>query len=451
MEQHAGPIYEVTLAVDPEAAEGLDEWLAQHVADMLTQPGFVDAEIASHDNPDGRTTRVVRYFVASDDALQRYFDDAAEAMRAETTARFGARVEASRRVLRNRVAASPDTDRETCLNCQAVLTGQYCGQCGQRAQSRLISTWELVRDAFGDILDADSRLWRTLVPLAVRPGQLTYDYLRGRRARFMPPFRTYLVLSLLFFAIAFFDPRENLGILFEPDVAEEGTGTLADADKPQASARARQEILDELAKEGIIAEPSPAGDGSPKIRIDLGGNEINENCDLSDYDPSELPEWLGRRLTRERVQHVCDRMTAEDGAGLRGFADKLLESVPVGLIILLPVMALVLKLLYPLSKRYYVEHLLLVVHFHAFIFLALIAQTVLARSLEAIGEGDSPASLLLIAIPIYIHVYLFKTLRRVYGQGRFVTSIKFLLLGATYLVGLTMLLMAMALIAAFSI
>ena len=131
--------------------------------------------------------------------------------------RFEGRFEAVRRVLRHTgIAAGEPQPLEVCLNCGTTLGGQYCGNCGQRATSRLISVWELLRDAFGDLLELDSRLWRTLIPLVTRPGQLTRDYLEGRRARFMPPFRMYLVLSILFFLVAFFDPREELGILFEP-------------------------------------------------------------------------------------------------------------------------------------------------------------------------------------------------------------------------------------------
>ena len=51
-----------------------------------------------------------------------------------------------------------------------------------------------------------------------------------------------------------------------------------------------------------------------------------------------------------------------------------------------PRQALVLKLLYPLSKRYYVEHLLFVIHFHAFVFLILTLQVLFARK---VIQGDS--------------------------------------------------------------
>jgi len=54
---------------------------------------------------------------------------------------------------------------------------------------RVLSLWGLVKDVVGDLLNADSRVWRTLWPLAFRPGLLTEDFLRGRRARYTPPFR----------------------------------------------------------------------------------------------------------------------------------------------------------------------------------------------------------------------------------------------------------------------
>ena len=53
------------------------------------------------------------------------------------------------------------------------------------------------------------------------------------------------------------------------------------------------------------------------------GEEINTDCDLEDFDPADMPAWLAKRLTKERLQVMCERMTAEDGQGLKGFLDKL--------------------------------------------------------------------------------------------------------------------------------
>ncbi|MDH4110317.1 MAG: DUF4286 family protein [Gammaproteobacteria bacterium] len=444
MKGHGGPIYEVTLHVDPEAAADIDLWLAGHVATMLTLPGFIDARVFSIDDEPDKIGRVVQYLVESDGRLQEYIAGPAAEMREDTRLRFGSRYTVSRRVLREATSDADETGTPiACLNCGFELTGQYCGNCGQRAQSRLISILELLRDAFGDLVDIDSRFWRTLVPLAVRPGSLTRDYLMGRRARFMPPFRTYLVLSLLFFLIAFFDPHEELGFLFEPQ--ESGTQDEADA-----AGAAREEALGELEQQGIIAPRTPGAE-SEGLRIVIDGEDEGSSCELDDYDPADMPPWLARRLTKERLLVMCQRMTAEDGQGLRGFLDKLLENVPAGLFVLLPLMAFALNVLYPLSKRYYVEHLLFVVHFHAFVFLALTLQILLTRLGASLPSAEAAAKIGVLAVSAYIPVYLHKALRRVYGQGGFVTFLKFLLLFIAYVLGLSLILGIIAIFAAFSL
>ncbi len=56
-------------------------------------------------------------------------------------------------------------------------------------------------EAFESISHADSRLWRTLWYLLARPGFLTREFFAGRRVAYLPPFRLYLVISVLFFLV----------------------------------------------------------------------------------------------------------------------------------------------------------------------------------------------------------------------------------------------------------
>ena len=342
-----------------------------------------------------------------------------------------------------------------CLNCGAHLRGQYCGNCGQRGSSRLISLWELIRDAFGDLLELDSRLWRTLVPLMIKPGLLTHDYLQGRRARYMPPFRMYLVLSLLFFLVAFFDPRETFGIFYEPQTQEE-----AAAERLQEAAEERREaaeIMDEvrrdLAEEGIIvgapeAADSPDEDSEAGLNIHINGEDGAEaNCDVDDFS-IDGPEWLKRRLTPERLVHICEEVKKDNG---RQFLSNLYDNLPLALIVLLPIMAFVLKALYPLSRRYYVEHLLFFVHFHAFAFLILTLQILLSRANSLLPTPDAIGILVIVAASFYVPVYLFVAMRRVYEQGRLITAVKYVTLTVTYLVGFTFTMLGALVMAAFSV
>lgn len=422
MTNTAGPVYEVTVKIDRDIVEEFDAWLERHIEGTLAVPGIERIEVFEPDDDgQGRARRIAQYHFAGNSELDAYLSGQGDSALEPASERFGERIDTTARVLRHAGVAAGQQPVEACLNCGTPLTGQYCGNCGQRAASRLISIWELLKDAFGDLLEFDSRLWRTLIPLLMRPGQLTRDYLRGRRARYMPPFRMYLVLSIVFFLLAFFDPREELGVLFEappPPTAERVGG--AGGDEPDAE--------------------------GPNVVVSIDG-EPNEECDLSDYHSADLPGWLASRLTKERLQRMCNRIVADGG---RAFWRELSDNVPAALFVLLPLMALVLKLLYPLSKRYYVEHLLFVVHYHAFVFLILSLQVLAARLGSFLHVPELPIDVLEFAMALYVPVYLYKAQRRVYEQGRLLSAMKFVLLTFAYFGGLFVMFATVAIFAAFS-
>jgi uncharacterized protein DUF3667/uncharacterized protein DUF4286 len=433
MSASSGLVYEVTLTIERDIIDSFDGWLANHVEEMLAIPGFISARVFAMDDDDGGyVRRVTQYFLNSEGELESYLADRAAEMRQSGIDRFGDQFTATRRILRETdIADGHVMAIEHCLNCGTALSGQYCGNCGQRARSRLISIWGLLSDAFGDLFELDSRIWKTLVPLLVRPGKLTHEYLLGRRARFMPPFRTYLVLSILFFLVAFFNPQEDFGILFEP--LQETPQQTSETGK--TAGELGNEVLEELIAEGIIP---PDDDSGSK----------DSNCDLGSMDIQAMPDWLARRLTRERVQIVCERVSIDNGAAL---LDKLKDNIPAALFLLLPLMAFVLKVLYPLSNRYYVEHLLFVVHYHAFFFLVLILQMLFSRLGDLLRLPDGVVGATLVATSLYVPVYLYKAMRKVYAQGPAATVPKFLGLAIAYFIGLAAILGFAALFAAFSI
>ena len=114
-------------------------------------------------------------------------------------------------------------------------------------------------------------------------------------------------------------------------------------------------------------------------------------------------------------------------------------------------MAFVLKGLYPLSRRYFVEHLLFFVHFHAFFFLILTLQILFSRLGGLVRIPEPVIVLVLVAASFYIPVYLYKAMRLVYGQGHFLTLTKYFALAITYTIGATMTMMGALLFALFSV
>lgn len=88
-----------------------------------------------------------------------------------------------------------------CKNCDTPLESTYCPECGQRDVDLEQPFMRLMSDALRDTFDVDGRAARTLSTLLRRPGTLTSEYLAGRRRLYSPPFRTYLVISVLFFLL----------------------------------------------------------------------------------------------------------------------------------------------------------------------------------------------------------------------------------------------------------
>ena len=91
-------------------------------------------------------------------------------------------------------------EKKLCKNCNSELVGLYCSECGQKNIENFTFT-ELVKDFFDNIFSLDSRLFQTLKFLIIRPGFLTNEYWSGKRITYLPPFRLYLLTSILFFFI----------------------------------------------------------------------------------------------------------------------------------------------------------------------------------------------------------------------------------------------------------
>ena len=350
---------------------------------------------------------------------------------------------------------SPLPDHPNCLNCGTELSGQYCGTCGQRARGRLISLWELLQDAFGDLFEVDSRLWRTLIPLLIRPGKLTLDYLEGRRARYMPPFRMYLVLSILFFLL--------MSLFHDTDNFIDDSVVMTDSEMPLD-----QEQLDKVRKSLDEAIPESADNPEVAKRLAEARNSLpqalpddvadlpiedevlseraKEKCkDVNiDMGDSFMP-WISEEQAEAKLRQICEKVVGDSG---RSLLKGLQENFPKMLFIFLPVIALVLKGLYPLSRRYYVEHLLFVIHFHAFVFLALILELLVVELAATIQFPTWPFTT---ALSLYIPYYLYRSMRRVYGQSRVATLYKYVLLFFFYFFSLLLTFLATLAVTAFTL
>lgn len=276
----------------------------------------------------------------------------------------------------------------SCANCGAPLSGTYCSACGQRDEPHIHSLWGFISEATESVTHADSRVWRTLWPLLVKPGFLTKEFLEGRRARYLPPFRLYLVLSVVFFLAAVIGGG-HVNVVGMP------------VDKPFTGTRPNLVPFNE-ARPGETAE-----------------QRSHRLCDGMQSDVPGL---------EARLKEGCRKIVVDNG---RGLAEAFYHNIPRALIVLLPLLALVMRLMY--LRRHYVEHLLFFVHTHAFTFLFLTFYVLLVHFIP----WDSVADTLTIAMLLVLPYYGYRAMLRVYGQGKWVTRLKFTVLAFSYLILVT--------------
>src|SRR5690606_6212709 len=98
-----------------------------------------------------------------------------------------------------------------CQNCHTLLQGTFCHECGQENKHYLRNIFGILVEFLGDFSNWDSRLWRSLLPLWIKPGYLSRRYADGHRAPYIPPLRMYLFTSILaFLAFAFLLPTPEV-------------------------------------------------------------------------------------------------------------------------------------------------------------------------------------------------------------------------------------------------
>lgn len=162
---------------------------------------------------------------------------------------------------------------EPCKNCGTPLEGWWCYSCGQNADTHHRSILHLIWEAIEGMFHLDGRLANTLPLLFFRPGKLARDYMEGRVARHVPPFRTFLVALLLFiFAAehAIHNIRHEMELKEEREIAALATpaGRKAKADEMRKDAvETRDSRLKDAAEERDEALKA-AGADKAKVAAD---------------------------------------------------------------------------------------------------------------------------------------------------------------------------------------
>ena len=312
-----------------------------------------------------------------------------------------------------------------CANCETPLVGPHCHECGQLAEDFHKSIWKLTVEAVESLLHLDGRLFSTLPELLRRPGQLTRDYLDGKRASQVAPFRMFLVILL----IAFFVGHAAMKAGEEKHAAAEGHGPEAASGEthanvnvvtPDAGSSNRRNMrpgspearafeaevmadtsLSEAEKQTQIA--AARGDWAAfgrhladNVQEETGAAAASIPANTTDPDAKkfrDIEHWFGARMEAVR----------DDPARFYLILEIWAHRVAI---LALPVSALMLTILFAFNRRYYVfDHVIFSMHSLSFQLLLLIV-------IMGLGMLTPLAWWLLVLAPVHLFIHMKGTYQR---------------------------------------
>jgi hypothetical protein len=356
-----------------------------------------------------------------------------------------------------------------CANCGAPMHGPYCYACGQPEKGTIRHLASVLADIGDTIFNVDSRIFRSILPLYFRPGYLTTEYFAGRRVRYVSPFRLFFFLCV----IAFFAVQIDLRGMHFNIVGPEGEL----GSKSIENARTEAEVAERLAQaiKGVEeAKSTPAMPAEVVKRLTQSEAKVREQAtrriawlrardaavgkgEAPPPDPNE--EESGIRFFGINLEHGAPPIRL---AWLPAFANDMLNEttaraienaklakrdparlivgmvamLPQTLFVMMPLFALLLKIVYIFKRRLYMEHLIVALHSHAFIFQSILVLLLLGAIKGWVAAHAAPLATVVTALTIaawaWIPVYLFVMQKRVYRHGWFMAVVMYGLVGFCY-------------------
>lgn len=296
---------------------------------------------------------------------------------------------------------------DVCLNCGYTVDKHFCSNCGQENVEPHESFLHFLGHGISHYLHFDSKFFNSAIPLITKPGYLTNEYMAGRRASHLGPLGIYLFVSFIFFMMY---GKDILKSNRDKKVARTEQKRLLDS-IDTANGRHTKSLAGAIRNNSGTYRPVGVKDTSVEAY----------NKRQAHLKPSERDNFLKAYFIKKAIENKHD-----EG---HKFFDNVRQNIPKMLFVLLPLFALILKLAFFRSKKYYLEHLIYSMHVHSFLFLFLIVLGLVGELLDLMGFKD--VEMLWIAL-IGITWYIYRSMRTVYKNSRLRTIWKMFILNIAY-------------------
>jgi hypothetical protein len=301
----------------------------------------------------------------------------------------------------------------SCANCGTALTGPYCSNCGQKSSDLNRPIWWI----FGEFLDAvfsyDSRTFRTIWLLVAEPGAFTRRYIAGQRASLLPPFRLFVIATVVFFLTLQFTDLALVAFKVRNTTAADVPVTVTTTTAPggqAATSRVRSGTTVEM-ELFVPASSLKHVKLTEQQKKDLHTGPVQLETDGASPEDADALRMMEKSLSKVTQGY---QKALEDPMKLNG---PLNVWLPRLMLVLVPVFALLLGVMHWWPRVYLMEHLIFSLHLHTVVFFAMAVSALVASIL---GGGG-----FLWAVWLILLVYVWMAMHLVYARSWWLTSIKF--------------------------
>lgn len=287
-------------------------------------------------------------------------------------------------------AEKPVYENTNCKNCDTVFTGRFCPECGQSVDDFDKPFGFIFFNFLGDFFAFDTRFFRTLKLLVLKPGHLPAQFFEGKRAPFAPPIRIFIFSSFLMFLLL----QWQTSRIFEESLQNEIGPEVISSENAADSLKTTQH---ETVTDSVISvDLDPIILGGPlKLK-----QQFEETIGVLEKNLEKAETEEEKKEIRQLIQTFSDPEM---------MVNKVLKLMSWAFFLLLPVFALILKMFY--SKVHFVRHLIFSIYMHSFIFIVLIV--IILFSIIFGNSANWAGLLVFLTIPVYLII----AMKHFYRQG----------------------------------
>lgn len=297
-----------------------------------------------------------------------------------------------------------------CSNCGFEFNGpdNFCPRCGQENHDIRLPLKHHIHELIEGLLHLDSKSLRSFFFLSAKPGLLSREFNDGKRVKFVPPVRIYIFISFIFFLLLSTGP-----IIHKESPAKEKD--------PFAVTFFSSTLDDRITKEERATLTLSQIDSLQIYRSRLTPNEV-AGLNYTQID-SVMDD---KRITKSWINRIVFRQFSKAGDEGSAHLLKLFQkNLSYGMFLLMPFIGFIVYLFYRKKSRFFIESLVISVHYHCMLFL-IFSVVLLINKFISFNLGFLFAFIL-------IPVYLYFMLRKYYGQNLFITLVKTFSIGLIHL------------------